>query len=202
MKGKAILVVFSLIVCAMATYQYFTRSNFGVTVRADAESPKISIFGYEFYRFKDDLVVSRLAGEKAALFDGGRIEMTEGLRTVRINGQRREELSSRRADVYLASSTQGSLSSVDKIEKINVKESVDLMVGAAHLETEDATYTENDATIRSTVPVRMEQTGNFLAGEQGFEFNMKQETLKMKGGITGTVLPAAIKTETPKGAKK
>lgn len=202
MKGRSILIVLSLLVFFAAAYTYFTRKSTGIVVRADAESPKITILGYEFYRFKDDLVVSRLAGERALLFDGGHVEMTEGVRAVRINNQRREELSSKKADIQLAMPAQGSLNNVDHVDKIHVREAVDLMVGEAHLETEDAVYTEDDSMIRSTVPVRIEQTGQFLAGEHGFEFNVKQESLKMKGGITGTVLPAAIRNSPPKGAKK
>ena len=203
MKGKAIIVVLSLLLFVAAGYLYFTRTTTGVTIRADAETPKITILGYEFYRFKDDLVVSRLAGEKAQLFDGGRVELTEGVRAVRINGQHREELSSKRADLFLASSTQGSLNAVDRVDKIHVSESVDLMVGEARMETEDAVYTEEDTTIRSTVPVRVEQTGQFLAGEHGFEFNTKQESIRMKGGITGTILPASIRKNAPaKGINK
>lgn len=203
MKGKAIIVVLSLLLFVAATYLYMTRSATGVTIRAGAETPKITILGYEFYRFRDDLVVSRLAGEKAQLFEAGRVELTDSVRAVRINGLRREELSSKRAELLLGSSTQGSLSSVDRVERIHVSENVDLMVGEARMETEDAVYTEEDTTIRSTVPVRVEQTGQFLAGEHGFEFNTKLESLKMKGGITGTILPASIrKNAPPKGINK
>lgn len=203
MKGKAVIVVLSLFMFATAAYLYFTKATTTVTIRADSETPKITILDYEFYRFKDDLVVSRLAGEKAQLFDAGKVELTESVRAVRINGQRREELSSKRADLFLASSTQGSLNAVDRIDKIHVSEDVDLMVGEARMETEDALYTEADTTIRSTVPVRVEQTGQFLAGEHGFEFNTKLEALKMTGGITGTILPASIRKNTPaKGINK
>lgn len=203
MKGKAVIVVLSLLLFVAAAYLYFTKASTSITIRADAETPKITILGYEFYRFKDDLVVSRLAGERAQLFDAGRVDLTEGVRAVRINGQRREELSAKRADLFLASSTQGSLNAVDRVDKIHVSENVDLMVGEARMETEDAVYTEADTTIRSTVPVRVDQTGQFLAGEHGFEFNTKLEALKMKGGITGTILPASIHKNAPiKGTNK
>lgn len=202
MKGKTVLSFFSLVLCVASVVIYVTRQSSSVVVRADADAPKITLVGYEFYRFKDDLVVSRLAGEKAVLFDGGRVEMTAGLRAVRLTGQRREELSAKRADVQLASSSAGSLNTMDHVSKIRVREDVDLMVGEVRLETEDATYTDDDATIRSLVPVRMEQTGQYLAGEQGFEFNMKLESVKMKGGVTGTILPAVIRKSPPKGVKK
>ena len=202
MKGKGILAFISLLLCAASVWIYLTRQSGRVIVRADTESPKVTIMGYEFYRFKDDLVVSRLAGERAVLFDGGRVEMTEGLRAVRLTGQRREELSAKRAEVLLASSSPGSLSSVDHVSKIRVQENVDLMVGEARLESEDATYTDEDTTIRSVVPVRVEQTGQYLSGEQGFEFQMKNESIKMKGGISGTILPSRIRSNSQKGVKK
>lgn len=199
MRGKTLFSIFSALVCVTATAVFFSREERQIKIREnESNEPKITMGEFEYFKFKNDKLSVRLAGKNGALFDGGLVRMTDGVRAVRHNETRREELSAREAELALSGSNPSNLNTLNQIKRIRVHENVELLIDDGHFETEEAIYTDDDGVIRTDKPVRMERGGQFVASEGGFDYGVRSENLKMRGGVTGTLLPQLLKQKDKK----
>ncbi len=186
---KNILAACSILLSMAAVYVFLTKEDSKIEVTAALDVPKIKIEDYEFYRVREDFVVSRLIGKEAALMEGGLIRLRNGFVGVRVRDDVREEIRAKGADIDMALNEAGQMAEATTVKHARIFSEVEIFVKDSRISNEEMEFTESTRTIKSVKPVKIEQQGQYVIGDAGFTYLVDQEKLSMTGGVSGMVEP-------------
>lgn len=192
MTGKNIFAGLALVLFAAALFVFFHHGDSKIIVQEASDRPKVMLYQYEYYRVKDDVETARMLGKQADLMDGGLVLLREGLRGVRTRDGRREEVTANSADVELSGSTPGQLASSAQAKKAKLYGDVVVTSGDARFESDEVHYSEEASLMHSQKPARVVQNTQIIYGKGGFDYQIDKEILKMRGGVSGTLLPKEL----------
>ena len=202
MTGKNIFSILASILFIASVYLFLNRTDTRAPVQELQNQPKIRIFQYEFYRTKNDIETSRMVGKKADLMEGGLLLLRDGARGSRVREDRREEINAESADILLSGSSPGQLAGEVRIKSARIFKKVEAFIGAMRLETEEMFYDEVDGLVQTPKLVHVQQGAQELVGQGGFEYAVVKQVIKLKGGVSGTILPKEIKEQQKMGKKE
>ena len=192
--GRNVLAGISLCFCALAVHFYMNQEDKLSAPETSADNrAKVKLTGFEFFRYQHNDLVERVAGKKAELLDPGKILFSDGVRAVRNKEKRRDELTSEQATVQLKSENGQNILAKSSVQSIHLSKDVELRLGEWRMSTEEANYVEDTGEVSGKLPVRVDSGPQFIAGEGGFEYNLKTESFRMRGGITGSFDPSKAK---------
>ena len=184
-KSKATFILISLAALGASIWVYINQKN-GRGSQSAQTHVKARLLGYELIRYRHDDLIARTSGKKATLRDNGKLICEDRVKAVRIRDGVREELEADRADVTFPPDT--SLTSKNStIESVELTGSVEFLRGVNRFQTDWVLYTEKTGDVFSDKPVRFESEDQLVAAEGGMTYNMRQETLRMRGGVFGSV---------------
>ena len=152
---------------------------------------KARLSGFDFYRYQNDELIARTSGKSAILREHGKLLFDDKIHSVRIRGGVREELEANVAEVKFQNDavlTQNH-NTVDTIELLG---NVELSKGLTRFQTDWILYTEKTAEAFTDKPVRIDSDGQFIAAEGGMTYNVRSESIRMRGGVFGSVRTDAV----------
>lgn len=192
LTGRTVFVLAAICVLIFSVVTYLRKEDSNIVVQRLADMPKIELLQFEYFRVKDDVVTARIIGKQGRLMDGGVVQLRKGFRAVKYKDEVREELVADAADAHLSQSSLGKFTQELKTKEVRVFGKVNLQSSDRRLETEEATYTEADQMIRSSVLTTLLQKGQNLTADKGFELSREKETIRMFGAVSGLVLPKSF----------
>jgi hypothetical protein len=185
-RGKLIFILISLSFMAMSIQIYLSQNLGKSSNILTVPSPKAKMSGYDIYKYKADEIVSRSSGKQATFSDGGILLCEDGVKMVRTRKGMREEITANIAMIKFPPETK--LASKDtSAESIDMRGDVEVIRGDSKFTTDWLTYTESTKEAFTDHQVRFEQSGQFIAAEQGMTYNMQTESIRMRGGVFGSV---------------
>ncbi|MCX6123229.1 MAG: hypothetical protein NTV34_00525 [Proteobacteria bacterium] len=185
MTGKNIFLILSSLLFTASVYLFLNRTDIRAPILELQNQPKIRIYQYEFYRTKDDIETSRMVGKKADLMEGGLLLLRDGARGSRVRENRREEVDAESADILLSGSSPGQLAGEIRIKSAKVFQKA-----------------EEDGLIQTRKEVHIHQGEQDVVGLGGFEYAVVKQSIKLKGGVSGTILPKEIREQQKMGKKE
>jgi LPS export ABC transporter protein LptC len=72
-------------------------------------------------------------------------------------------------------------------ETIELRGDVEIIRNNSKVLTDWIHYTDKTSEVFTDRPVRIEQEGQFIAAEQGMTYNMRTESIRMRGGVFGSL---------------
>ncbi len=198
--GKIIFLVLALSLTATALWIYINQRDTHLA-HVIVNSPiKAQLIGFEMNRYRDDEWISRLASDKATLMENGRLVFDKKVRASRMRGDTREELEADSAVVQLLNDT-ALAQQKSAIVSIELTGAVELLKGESRFQTEWLLYTEKTAEAFTDKAVKILSKEEFVAAEGGMTYNMQEESLRLRGGVFGSIRPEAVESGM-KGKKK
>ena len=185
-RGKLLFIVCSLMVMGMSVWVYFSQAQNRSQEAADGGAPKARMSGYEIYKYRGEEVIARASGKNAAFVDAGRLICDGGTRMIRIKKGQREEVSANEAVISFPPDTKLA-SQAASAETIELRGDVEIYRSDSKFTTEWISYSDKTKEAYTERPVRLEHAGQFIAAEQGMTYNMQTESIRMRGGIFGSV---------------
>jgi lipopolysaccharide export system protein LptC len=185
-KGKVIFISISVAIMGAAVTSYFTQSSTKSKDARTDQDVKARLLGYELFRYRGDSLVSRVSGRKATLMEPSRLVCEDDIVGLRIRGGIREEASANQAVIIflgesLFNQRDAALDTVELIDDVEFQRSSSRFV------TERLLYSEKSGTAVTNKPVRMDSDGQFVAANGGMIYNLRDESLKLRGGVVGSV---------------
>ena len=86
-------------------------------------------------------------------------------------------------------------------ETVDLRGDVEMIRGSSRFLTDWIHYSDKTGEAFTDQPVRIEQDGQFIAAEQGMTYNMRTDSIRMRGGVFGSLQPELIGS-TPGKPKK
>jgi lipopolysaccharide export system protein LptC len=185
-RGKFIFITTSLMVMALSVWVYLSQTQNRSQGLANGDAPKARMSGYEIYKYKGEEVIARASGKSAAFVDAGKLLCDGGTRMIRIKKGQREEVSANEAIITFPPDTKIA-SQTASAETIELHGEVEMLRSDTKFTTEWLTYSDKTKEAFTERPVRLEHAGQFIAAEQGMTYNMQTESIRMRGGIFGSV---------------
>lgn len=199
--GKSIFISASLFLLGLSFYVYLGQKKPKIMEDQKAGSVKARLIGYDAYRYRDDKPVARASGRRAVFLDQGRLLCDDRFKLVRTRGGIREEVESKSAEIVFPNSALFS-SKNNNAETIELRGDVEMIRGNSRFLTEWIRYTDKTGEAYTDKPVRIEQDGQFIAAEQGMTYNMQTESMRMRGGVFGSVQPNVVRAAAAKPNKR
>jgi hypothetical protein len=198
--GKLIFVVLALSLTGTATWIYFNQRDSHLA-RVLVNSPiKAQLIGFEMNRYRDDQWMSRIASRKATLMENGKLVFDTKARASRMRGGKIEELEADSAIIQLLNDpARPQMNST--IVTAELSGSVELLKGESRFTTEWLLYTESTSEAFTDRAVRIDSNEEFVAAEGGMTYNIREESIRLRGGVFGSVRPDAA-AASMKGKKK
>jgi hypothetical protein len=189
--GKTIFIATSLILVVLSVYIYATQTEPKSAEDGGAQVIKARLTSYDAYRYKGDAVIARASGQKATFLDQGRLVCEERVKLVRRRGGLREEVEAKSAEIHFPSSSLFSAKN-NNAESIDLRGDVEIIRGSSRFLTDWIHYSDKTAEAFTDKPVRLEQDGQFIAAEQGMTYNMRTDSIRMRGGVFGSLQPQIL----------
>lgn len=192
-KSKLAVISLSLMATFAAVYIYMGHKNPKADNTPSDSAIKAKLTSFELYRYRGDQLVARATGNDATLFSRGRFVSDGRTRLVQIAGGQRQEIESDKAEVMFQSENLFG-EGAGLIDTILFSGNVDYIRGNSRFQTDWIKYTEKTKEAMTDRPVRFESNGQFIAAEGGMIYNTATESIKMKGGVFGSVRSDVVTT--------
>ena len=191
----------SLATIALSVFYYFNQSIGRIAKEAQGTIIKSRLSNYELYRYRGDQLTARATGNTAILMDQGRLLCEGGTKLIKISDGIRQEIEAESAEVKFQSEALfGDGAGV--VETLVFSGDVEYLRGKTRFHTDWISYTEKTGEAFTDRPVRVDSEGQFIASEGGMTYNLKTESLRMRGGVFGTVRTDAIQSRAGGAAGK
>ena len=185
-KSKISFIAASIVTIIASVLIYLNQKTGRVSQEQKISQVKAKLINYELYRYHGDGLTARATGKIASLFDQGRLLCEGRIRVVRIRGDVRQEIEADLAEVQFQNDAILSQNN-SNVETIELSGNVDYIRGKSRFQTEWIRYTEKTGDAYSDRPVRADIDGQFIAAEGGMTYNMRTESLRMRGGVVGSI---------------
>jgi hypothetical protein len=150
--------------------------------------------GFELYRYhRSDVLKARTSGKSATLKNNGKLICEDKIRSVRFRNGLREELEANRADIQFMNDSVLTQKQ-NTVETIELTGNVEFSRGPSRFQTEWIHYTEKTGDAFTDKPVRVDSDGQFVAAEGGMTYNVRSESMRMRGGVFGSVRTDAVES--------
>jgi hypothetical protein len=120
------------------------------------------------------------------VLDQGKLLCEGRIRVVRIRGDARQEIEADLAVVQFQSDAILSQNN-SNVETIELSGNVDYIRGKSRFQTDWIRFTEKTGDAYTDRPGRADMDGQFIAAEGGMTYNMRTESLRMRGGVVGSI---------------
>jgi len=185
-KSKISFLVASIVTIVAAVLIYINQKTARVSQEQRLSQVKAKLINYELYRYHGDELTARATGKVASLLDQGKLLCEGRIRVVRIRGDVRQEIEADLAEVQFQSDAILSQNN-SNVETIELSGNVDYIRGKSRFQTDWIRYTEKTGDAYSDRPVRADIDGQFIAAEGGMTYNMRTESIRMRGGVMGSI---------------
>jgi hypothetical protein len=185
-KSKISFIAASIVTIIASVLIYLNQKTGRVSQEQKISQVKAKLINYELYRYHGDGLTARATGKIASLFDQGRLLCEGRIRVVRIRGDVRQEIEADLAEVQFQSDAI-LLQNNSNVETIELSGNVDYIRGQSRFQTDWIRYTEKTGDAYTDRPVRADMDGQFIAAEGGMTYNMRTESLRMRGGVVGSI---------------
>ncbi len=200
-KSKAIFIFASLALIFASIWVYVGQKPPRLG-RNDAESAvKARLTGYELFRYKGDELKARLSGKKAALMEPSKLVCDDDILGFRQRGGVREQISAKRAVVKFAGESLFNQKDL-ALDTLELDGDVDFQRGTSQFMTEWILYTEKSGDAFTDKPVRMQSSSQFVASEGGMTYNVRDESVRLRGGVVGNIRSDVMSSGLGKGGLK
>jgi hypothetical protein len=198
--GKSIFIAVSLFLMGLSVYVYMGQKQPKTQDSGSVLAVKARLIGYDVYRYKDDQVVARASGKKATFLDQGRLICEERIKMVRRRAGAREEVEAKSAELKFPSAMLFA-SKNNNAESVDLRGDVEMIRGRSRFITDWIHYSDKSGEAFTDQPVRIEQDGQFIAAEQGMTYNMRTDSIRMRGGVFGSLQPETLGASSGKAKK-
>jgi hypothetical protein len=185
-KSKAIFILASLGVIVAAIFVYIGQgSTRARKVNGDSEL-KARLVGYELFRYKGDELRARVSGQSALLKEPSILICQDDIVGLRMDGKLREQASAKKATIAFAG--ESLFNQKDSVvDTIELDGDVEFHRAQNQFLTEWLFYSEKTGEASTEKPVRIESSGQFIAAEGGMIYNIRNEALRLRGGVVGSI---------------
>jgi hypothetical protein len=184
--GKSIFISVSLFLVGLSIYVYLGQKRPKTQEIVGSQAARARLIGYDVYRYRNDKPIARSSGKRAAFLDNGRLVCNDQVKMVRFRDNIREEVEAKSAEIVFSSTTLFS-SKKNMAETIELRGDVEIIRNNSKVLTDWIHYTDKTSEVFTDRPVRIEQEGQFIAAEQGMTYNMRTESIRMRGGVFGSL---------------
>jgi hypothetical protein len=192
-KSKPIFIFVSLALTAASVWIYIGQKPPRLR-KTDSESAvKARLKGYELFRYKGDELRARVSGKKASLIEPSTLVCEDDIIGFRTRNGLREQASARRAIVKFAGESLFNQKD-STLDTIELDGNVDFQRGRSQFMTEWISYTEKTSEAFTEKPVRMESSGQFVAAEGGMTYHVRDESIRLRGGVFGNIRTDVIRS--------
>ena len=185
-KSKISFIVASIVTIVASVLIYLNQNKGRVAQEQQLPQVKAKLINYELYRYRGDELTARATGKVASVLDQGKLLCEGRLRVVRIRGDARQEIEADLAEVQFQSDAVLSQNN-SNVETIELSGNVDYIRGKSRFQTDWIKFTEKTGDAYTDRPVRADLDGQFIAAEGGMTYNMRTESLRMRGGVVGSI---------------
>lgn len=200
-KGKLLLIVSSLTLLFASIWVYFRELSTRKSREIDSSPVKAKLSGFELYRYKNDELKSRVSGKKAKLLDPSEVLCEERVIAVRIKDGVREQVEADTAKLTFTGDSffSGRESTLDTAELTG---GVEYLTNKSRFVTEWMRYTEKSGEAFSDRPVRIDSDDQFIAADGGMTYNLKDESIRLRGGVFGSLRSDKLRAQVDGEKKK
>lgn len=191
-KGKLLIITMSLMLLAASIWVYLQQQGQRTKLDPVGVQAKAKLIGYELYRYQHDELKVRVSGKRAVLVDPAELICEDKIFAVRIRNGLREQVETEKARlVFLGDSlfTQKDAT----LDTVELKGGVEYVRGKSRFLTEWLKYTEKTGEAYSDKPVRIDSEGQFVAAEGGMTYNVRDESVRLRGGVFGSLRADKVK---------
>jgi hypothetical protein len=185
-KSKISFIAASIVTIVTSVLIYVNQNKGRVAQERQLLQVKAKLINYELYRYHGDGLTARATGKVASVLDQGKLLCEGRLRLVRIRGGARQEIEADLAEVQFQSDAILSQNN-SNVETIELSGNVDYIRGKSRFQTDWIKFTEKTGDAYTDQPVRADLDGQFIAAEGGMTYNMRTESLRMRGGVVGSI---------------
>lgn len=185
-KSKILFIAASIVTIVASVLIYLNQNKGRVAQEQQLSQVKAKLINYELYRYRGDELTARATGKVASVLDQGKLLCEGRLRVVRIRGDARQEIEADLAEVQFQSDANLSQNN-SNVETIELSGNVDYVRGKSRFQTDWIKFTEKTGDAYTDRPVRADLDGQFIAAEGGMTYNMRTESLRMRGGVVGSI---------------
>ena len=189
--------VMALSVAALvaAVFIYFNQSAPPGDREFKASLIKSKLSNFELYKYKNDQLVGRATGNNATLFAQGRLLCDGRMQMVRMEKGQRQSIESDQAEIIFQNENFFG-DGAGMVDTILFSGNVDYIRGRTRFQTDWIKYSDKTGEAFTDKPVRVDSDSQFIAAEGGMIYNTKTESLRMRGGVFGSVRSDMIKSGT------
>ena len=192
-KSRALFIVASLLIIGASIWTYAHQNNNRGANKGPDSLIKARLIGFELYRYQNDELKARTSGKSATLKDHGKLVCEDKIRSVRIRNGVREELEANTANIQFVNDAVLTQKN-NTVDTIELSGNVEFSKGPSKFQTEWILYTEKTGDAFTDKPVRADSEGQFVAAEGGMTYNVRSESIRMRGGVFGSVRTDAVET--------
>lgn len=156
---------------------------------------KSKLSNFELYKYKNDQLVGRATGNNATLFAQGRLLCDGRMQMVRMEKGQRQSIESDQAEIIFQNENFFG-DGAGMVDTILFSGNVDYIRGRTRFQTDWIKYSDKTGEAFTDKPVRVDSDSQFIAAEGGMIYNTKTESLRMRGGVFGSVRSDMIKSGT------
>jgi LPS export ABC transporter protein LptC len=157
-------------------------------------TPMLSLRDFTIHRYADDEVKWTVSAKLGNFLDPNIVEVFGAVEGVRGVDEEREVVTAESAVAYLEANSLSESVKNGNISRVEIDSSVKILMKHYAIQTDYAEYAVKKQLIESDLPVTVEQKGNSFEGQNGFNYNLKNDMLVIKGPLKGI-----IKSETVQG---
>lgn len=189
--GKKLTIISFLICLAIAMYVFASKESKSLRdnlVVGDARDAQIILEDFVAYKYEGSRLDAKLSGKLANFYEPNLVEIDGDIRGERATSEDKEFFSAETASAFFkAESLTGLMEKNVELDRAEVSGFVEFGVKGHVLTTDYAELLNDQQQIRSNRPVRVEGIDRMFAGEEGFTYDLKKESLYMPGRVKGVV---------------
>lgn len=200
-KSKFLFIFASLALIFAAIVTYLGQGSSRLRSNDSDSALKASLSGYELFRYKGDELRERISGRRAALMEPSQLICQDDILGFRIKNGIREQASSKKATVVFAGESLFNQKD-SMIDTVELDGDVEFQRSGSQFQTERLLYSDKTGEATTDSPVRMESAGQFVAAEGGMIYNMRNEAVKLRGGVVGSIRTDVMRGRTERNRSK